>query len=357
MYGQMDTMIGESMPQQGPRRSRPFAGALALPFALLLALAPLLMAAPADAAELGFTARPLPGSPNAQLGFFKLDAKAGATVEREVVLTNLTNKAKVIDLTPCDGAAAVYGGVAYTDNETKPAAVGSWIRLARSEVTLPPGESVRVPLVVSVPSTVTTGVHMGGISIWEPAAATTSGSAEAGGDEATTRITMVTRMVLTVMVTTPGPAVPDLTINGVKAEARPDGMHLLVGIANEGTAPTSGEGTISLAQGGYREKIALGDMVPGSSTDYPVAWKTDPAQGAYQAQVEIRYADDKKVATWSGTFTVGGAEKKQLKDRLVVGAKSGLPWELIGWAVLGTLGAGILLLAGILLGRPRQRSA
>lgn len=344
------------MRQQARRESRSFSLVRSLPLAILAAVALLLLATPANATELGFTACPRPGSSNAASGFFKFDADPGGTVRREMVLTNLTGEAKVLRIAPCDGAAATFGGVAYTDSQRKPVAVGGWIRLVRTEVTLPPGESVRVPFVVEVPDDATTGVHLGGISLWEPAAATTTGPSDAGADEATTRITMVTRMVLTVLVTTPGAAVPELTIGGVRAEARPDGMHLLVAIANDGTAPARGEGSIDLPGGGFHESITLGDMIPGSTTDYPVKWTTESVQGEYGAQVEIRYADGQKVARWSGAFSVGSAEKEALENRLATASPSGLPWRLIGWVVLGTLGAAILLLAGILLGRPRQRT-
>jgi hypothetical protein len=306
---------------------------------------------------MGFDARPLPGSPSAELGFFKFDADAGASVQRVLVLTNHADKAKVIRLAACDGLAAVFGGVAYSDSGKKPQAVGSWIQLSRASVEVQPGFSVEVPFEVKVPADVSTGVHVGGVALWEPAAVTTSGSGEGGGDKATTKITMVTRMVLTVFVTTPGPAVPELTISGVKAEARPDGMYVLVAIANDGTGPTSGEGTISMPSEGFQQPIALADMVPTSSTGYPIKWKTDPAAGTYQAEVEIRYADGSKVAKWSGEFTVAGKNLAELKDRLVGGTTGGTPWELIGWVILGVLGAVIFLLAGILLGRLQQRSA
>ena len=266
---------------------------------------------------MGFDVRPLPGSPNAELGFFKFDADPGASVERVLVITNRSDKVKVIRLAPCDGLAAVFGGVAYSESGDKPKAVGGWIDVSRTSVEVPPRSSVEVPFMVKVPADVTSGVHLGGIAVWEPAAATTSGSGDGGGDDATTKITMVTRMVLTVHVTTPGPAVPELTISGVKAEARPDGMYVLVAIANDGTAPTGGEGTISIPGEGYQREIALGDMVPASSTGYPVKWKTDPAEGTYPAEVEIRYADGAKVATWSGDFTVASAETEELADRLV----------------------------------------
>jgi len=144
----------------------------------------------------------------------------------------------------------------------------------------------------------------------------------------------------------------------VKAEARPDGMYVLVAIANDGTAPTSGEGTISMPSESFQQPIALGDMVPMASTGYPIKWKTDPAAGTYQAEVEIRYADGSKVAKWSGSFTVADKNLAELKDRAVAGEKplaeplaAGRPWlmyGLIGGLVL------VVIIMGFALLRRRQ---
>ena len=305
---------------------------------------------------MGFDARPLPGSPNAELGFFKFDAKAGESVQRVVVITNHTDKAKIVSVAPVDGLAAVFGGVAYSESAATPEAVGGWIKLSSTKVDVPPNSSVRVPFDVTVPADVTSGLHLGGIALWEPAAATTSGSGDGSGDEATTKITMVTRMVLTVHVTTPGPAVPNLTISGVKTEARPDGMYLIVGIANDGTAPTSGEGTVSLPAETFQQEIALGDMIPASNTGYPVKWKTDPIAGDYDGQVEIRYEDGTKVATWSGKVTVADTEVAELENRLVApdepsSAGGGTPWLMYG-LVAGLIV--IVLVMGFALLRRRK---
>ena len=339
--------------------SRPFAAQTPIAVALLMLAALLtalvLLTAPlARADTMGFDARPLPGSPNAELGFFKFDADAGATVQRVLVLTNHADKAKVIRVAACDGLAAVFGGVAYSDSGKKPQAVGIWVKLSRTSVEVPPGSSVEVPFEVTVPADVTTGVHVGGLAVWEPAAATTSGSGEGGGDKASTKITMVTRMVLTVFVTTPGPAVPELTISGVKAEARPDGMYLLVAVANNGTGPTRGEGTISMPSESFQQPIALGDMVPTASTGYPIKWKTDPAAGTYAAEVEIRYAGGTKVAKWSGSFTVADKNLTELKDRLVAPQKpagAGRPWLMYG--LIGGLVLVVLIMGFALLRRRR----
>ena len=334
------------------------ASALAVLPALAVLLVSLVAAPPAVADSMGFDARPSPGSPNAELGFFKIDAQPGAALQRMVVITNRTTQTKVIDLAACDGAAAVYGGVAYSDNAKKPSAVGSWIKLSSVQVDVPPNTSVQVPFEISVPADATSGTHVGGISMWEPAASKTTGAGGTGNNKATTKITMVTRMVLTVLITTPGPAVPQLTISGVKAEARPDGMYLIVAIASDGTAPAAGNGQISLPGDGFKQDFVLGDMIPQSSSGYPIKWKTNPAQGSYPGVVQIVYAQGAKVARWSGTIAVGTAQTKQLKNRLVVPAGSGG----ISWPIYAGIIGGVVLLIFILavwlavrLGMRRQR--
>jgi hypothetical protein len=319
-------------------------------FAIALLFLP---AALAETDSMGFDARPLPGSPNAELGFFKFEAKGGESVQRVLVITNHTDKAKVISVAPVDAQAAVFGGVAYSESGKPPKAVGIWIDLSSQKVDVPANSSVQVPFDVVVPGDVASGDHLGGIALWEPAAATSNTSGDSGSDKATTKITMVTRVVLTVYVITPGPSVPNLTIAGVKTEARPDGMYLIVNIANDGTGPTRGEGTVTLPSDGFQQKIELGDMIPASSTGYPVKWKTDPAAGDYDGQVEIRYEDGAKVATWSGKVTVAAAEVAALEDRLVAPetpsgtSGGGTPWlayGLVGGLILVVLVMGFALL-------------
>jgi hypothetical protein len=343
--------------RRSPAAKRVPAGVLLAAFAALLLLLVIVPPPPARADSLGYNARPQPGSPNADLGYFKFDADGGATIQRVVVLTNHSDKAKTLCLAACDGAAAVFGGVGYTASNAKPKTVGAWIDMSRTSVTIPPATSVDVPFDVKVPTDVTTGDHVGGIAVWEPAAAKTSG-AGSDGDKATTKITMVTRVVLSVFVTTPGPVVPELAISGVAAEARPDGMYLVIAVANKGTAITSGEGTITLPSESFQEKLNLGDMVPGASVGYPIKWKSDPAQGAHQAQVEIHYDNDTKTATWSGDVAVTKAAAKDLSDRLVPTdaqhTAASTPWLIYG--LMGGLVVIVLIMGFALLRRRRPEA-
>ncbi len=323
-------------------------------FALLVLVIGLLVAQPALADVTGFDARPLPGSPNAELGYFKFDGDPGAAVDRVVVITNLSGSAKVVRLAPCDGLAGVFGGVTYSESDKDTLAVGSWIRLSTDTVEIPAGASVEVPFTVRVPSDVSSGLHLGGIAMWEPAAATTSGSSSGDGTGASVVITSVTRVVLTVLVNTPGPSAAVLTVGAVRPDVRSDGVYLLIPITNTGTGATKGQGTISIGSDGMQQTFDVGDMIPGSSTDYPVKWKADPKQGAYQTDVRLSYGKTGQVAQWSGPVTIGEAEVESpwaAPEASQQAAPGGQNWMLYGgWAF-----AGILVLAAGALGIHRLR--
>ncbi len=99
-------------------------------------------------------------------------------------------------------------------------------------------------------------------------------------------------------------------------------------------------------------------MIPQSSTRYPVKWKTDPAEGTYQAQVQIHYDDDTKLATWSGDFTVEKGDMDELADRLVPtgeqAAASSTPWLMYG--LIGGLVVIVLIMGFALLRRRRPEA-
>jgi len=341
------------------RRSRLLRGR-GLPWGVLvLAVLVGVLLAPvaANAAGIGFTAQPLPGSPGAELGYFKFDAAPGASVSRVLLITNTSKKAQSLRVVSNDGRASVYGGVDYADIGATSAAVGTWIAVSSPTVKLPPGASAKVPFVVTVPSDVTSGEHVGGLSVWEPSATTRSATA-AAANQAGTRILYVERRVLAVEVVTPGPAVPEIIISGVKATPRPDGMYLSIAIANNGTAAATGNGELALSGSGFSDKFSLDTMIPAAKTDYPVKWKRNPSEGTYPATVQIHYADDTKVATWSGNVTVGSAEAKKLGERLVgpaePGGSSKTPWLMYG--LIGGLVVIVLIMGFALLRRRRPET-
>ncbi len=199
--------------------------------------------------------------------------------------------------TPRRPCSAVWR-TARAASRPRPSVAGSSSRAPRS--TSRQTRVCEVPFDVVVPGDVSSGDHLGGIALWEPAAATTNTSGETGSDKATTKITMVTRMVLTVYAVTPGPAVPELTVSQVGTEARPDGMYLIVEIANNGTGPTRGEGDGHLPAEGFQaddrprgHDPGVEHRLPGQVEDGPrrrrLRWSGgDPLRGRYQGRHVVR---------------------------------------------------------------------
>ncbi len=301
----------------------------------------------AAAQGIGFSAGPAPGTSDAGLGFYRLAASPGAIVHRTLVVSNPTGVAKHVRLSPVDAGAAVFGGVAYSDSDAITKGAGSWVSLSTTEATLPPGGRVRVPFTVTVPTETASGVHVGGISVWEPSAATASTSGT--GTAVSTTITTVSRMVITVAVTLPGPAEPELKIGPVSAKVRSQGMYLVMGIANSGTALTSGDGTVAVQEDGFSARFPLGTMVPGSQTDYPVKWSLDPAQGTYHVTVEVTYANGSKVARWSGPISVTASDTAALAKGVPGGGgAAGVDWVRLVYAFIAA--ALLIMTAALAIG-------
>lgn len=295
----------------------------------------------------GLVVAPVAGTPGADRGYFRFKGVRGADSAQVLEVTNPTAKPKTIRLAACDGLSAVFGGVAYSNDGEPTVGVGSWIVLSANEVIVPAGATVRIPFKVRVPANATNGAHIGGVSVWEPAAVTKSTSTPSGSVQ--TNVHIVSRMVTTVWVTIPGPTEPAIAISGLSVSPRSDGMCLVVAFASVGTTPTSGTGTLIVEGGGFQREFSFGTMLPDSKTEYPVNWMIDPPAGTYRADVVIRYAGGAKVARWSGPFTVTAAAKVVEIDRvpglrektrtnwLLIGLSAALAlallWLLVGWLV------------------------
>ena len=165
-----------------------------------------------------------------------------------------------------------------------------------------------------------------------------------------------TRRVIAVQVNLPGPTEPELTIDGVRSVARPQGLYLEIELDHVGTALTRGEGTISLPEQGFEQDFVLETFVPRTSIAYPVQWTTDADEGSYPAEVEIRY--DGEVATWRGDVHVGDEVLDDLAQREVQpaehGSDAGLAWL---WAVALPVALAVGLGAYLLGRRTASRPA
>ena len=99
-------------------------------------------------------------------------------------LENPGEEPVTVELVAVDAQTARLGGNAYGDPTDDPIAVGTWLELAESQVTLDPGEQAFVDFTVQTPRDITPGQYLGGISALVPTAPQgTPTTADAGGAE------------------------------------------------------------------------------------------------------------------------------------------------------------------------------
>ncbi|MEU4093746.1 DUF916 domain-containing protein [Streptomyces sp. NPDC026673] len=116
-------------------------------------------------------------SPTAQeRPFFTLEADPGATLRDKVSVSNLSGEPMTFRLygadaynTPRDGGFAVRGA------DERNTDVGSWVRLARSSITIPARTRADIPFTVTVPADASPGDHPGAIVALDTRADTASG--------------------------------------------------------------------------------------------------------------------------------------------------------------------------------------
>lgn len=326
--------------------------ALASAAALLLAAA-VLLASPVAATELGFSATPAPG-PGPARDYLQLSAAPGAIVRDALVVRNLGDSTIELRLAAVDATTGPQGGASYGVDES-PRAVGTWVALSHSVLSLSPRASETVSVEVRVPADARSGDHLGGISVSQPRAGgnPTPGASSSLGAS----VDLAVRRVLAVKLTVPGEAEPELVVSGVSPGARPAGLYLMVDVANTGRRLTTAEGTLEVPSLGFRHEFHVGTFVPETAIAYPVKLTVPaPRSGRLPAAVELRYGD--RVASWAGDVVIGTETQAELERRQVQGppaledgtGQPSVPWVLV---------AGALALGGVggYAGSRRRRSS
>jgi hypothetical protein len=328
---------------------------------MLLALSPAATAAaqPAPAAPYGVA--PSPGSLTEPAGsYFLLDTDPGAELTQSITLRNDSGAPMDLTVSAVDADTANNGGISFPLAGEQPERTGTWIDVHQDTVSLAPSASVDVPFTVRVPSEARSGVHLAGLSVQQvtdPASRSATAEGQAGA-----AVDVRTRRVIAVQVNVPGPAEPELVINGVSPVARADGLSLEVAIANVGRGLTRGEGHLTLPDEGFESSITFGTFVPDSSIAYPVKWSAEKEGGTHPARVEIRYDGD-KVAVWEGDITVGDDVQRDQADRQVESAApaaastSGVSVGVLVAAVVATLAVASLIFWLILRRQRRHPTA
>lgn len=165
----------------------------------------------------GFGGRPANSDPNNPRteSIFIYTLSPEEKKEDGVRIINNSQVTKTFNVYATDSTPSTGGAFACKQFLEDQTGVGSWIKLAKSEVTLPAGQNEIVPFTISTPENVSVGEHNGCILIQEKKSeATASG------------VNISMRTGLRVVVTIPGNALRSIVIESFTLSKKDDGSIL-----------------------------------------------------------------------------------------------------------------------------------
>ncbi len=207
-----------------------------------LLVSALLLASPVFAAEYGGIggrpANPRPENPRTE-SIFVLELDPGEQAEDGVRVINNTDETKTLMVFAADALVSSGGAFGCRQQSEPKEDVGSWITLAKSEVTLAPLTNEVVNFTIKAPATAGVGEHNGCILIQERTDAVESGS---------NGVMLSFRTGLRVAVLVPGEVIRKLEIDSFETKAKPDGGRTATAkVRNAGNVSIDADVTVEAA--------------------------------------------------------------------------------------------------------------
>jgi hypothetical protein len=262
----------------------------------------------------------LSGKTTLEDNHFSYSVPAGAHLEDGVLILSTSRQEVAAEVYPVDAVRSSMGGYAAGQRTPAPTGVGSWIRMARSQVTLHQNRVAQVRFSLHVPQNATPGDHVGAIVVSVEGTPTASG------------YRVERRLALRVTVRVLGIVTPRLRLNAFRYDSRNHTFSL--DVTNDGNVLVGIAAVIDA--GGRRLRLTQTGVyvIPGGSAHFVADWRDRPTFGHVRAQALITglVADRSPIRLRSNVITLW----------LV-------PWLSIGLAAAVTLGLG-----GIVWGQRRR---
>jgi hypothetical protein len=304
-----------------------------------------------------FGADPAPGS-SLENGYYSLHLGPGSAMRQTLHLSNTSDSAAELHLAAVDATTGQKGSVAYGADDSTPAREGAWIHLDETVVHLPAKRAKDVSFEVRVPPAARPGAHVAGIVVFAPRTTTSQSAGSSGSAGAV--VVVESRRAVAVQVILPGRIDPLIVISAMTTEARPDGLNVIVAMANQGYGLTKGSGRLAISgPTTFAKDFSIDTFLPETEIRYPIPWSKTPPDGTYHAHAVVDYGD--KHATFDADLVVGAAERAALQNRVAKPtvapaaktSKRGLP---VGLAIgLGLAGGAVLFWLIPFLVRRRRR--
>ncbi|MHB2024527.1 MAG: WxL protein peptidoglycan domain-containing protein [Mycobacteriales bacterium] len=327
--------------------------------ALVSALVP---AAPALAA--GSAAGPAPGllavSAGAR-GYFDFAASPGTITTVTVDVRNLSASTQTYRVYSVGATTSPATGVSYDPRSTPPVGMGLWLQPAEVLVRLAPHQMRPVPFEVHLPARVRSGDHVGGIAAEN--AVQPSPVVLGGAHGAHAALIETTRVVVAVVVRTPGPAVTAIRLGAtrVKMESgvRQAVLFPMVDTGGLLFKPRLIASVRPCAGGAPLLSVnrQLDTFVPRTSIDYAYYPRTNLPAGCYQATASI-YRASALLSTRHDRFQVTSGQavaRPTSGSPARAGNSSSAAGNLVELLLGGLIGC-LLVIALLLLLLLRRRS-
>ncbi len=232
------------------------------------------------------------------LGYVKIDARAGETVDRAFDLINTSDETITIGCLFADAMTGPEGTVGVSP-APNPTGAGGWLSLRDPEldrITLAPGKSRHVPITVSIPPGTPPGDYMGMVVFHEIPPPRVDGEVHAG--DASFSIQVVTRIATAVWVRVPGVIEHRVELRAAHKSFADGQLNIVVDVANVGNLYTKVGGSWQLS--GPTGRVVLeetsgewGNLLPSASFSrrIPVSTPRPLVRGEYVLHVRLEYGD------------------------------------------------------------------
>lgn len=272
----------------------------------------------ADGGQAQFGLQPVLYDPSNLLtkSYFIFDSKPGTVVKSQVRVINSGTAKGSVSLYPVDATTGQTSGAVYLNKDDPRKDVGTWVSLTTQQLTLNPGQSQIVSFQVTVPASVRSGQHLGGIVAENLTPAGSTPTPNADKNKGTIQINIKNLTIIAVQVNLPGTSVEQMAASGIQVGGEGGYQRLLVGLSNTGSVMLKPSGTLQVtnAQGQSvgNFSLKLDTFLPQTSINYPVA-VTGAALGVgdYHATLNLSYGHGQALH-YTTTFSISQQQLTQV---------------------------------------------
>jgi len=309
-------------------------------FALAVIVLPSMTAAAQTGGLGGRVANPDPDNPRSQ-SIFIYTLEHGETKNDQLLVMNKTEEEQTITLGSVDGVVTNSGDYTCRQEAEPVEDSGGWVKLEKTQLTLPAGGEEKVNFTVTVPENADVGEHNSCLTIFQT-------DQEKHDDENSSGVRLRMRQAIRMVITIPGDLRRELSIENFAITYGDGEQNYSFTTGNKGNVSADVDMRVRLTTFFDREAANVGGeypIVPGESLTKEFTTNLRPMFGGwYEATPSIRY--DKRL----GAF---GTQNEKAEYETITGTPQTMFFwpTTVGWAII----AAVILLIIVIIWRTSSR--